>query len=59
MEDGLSFDLALSSIDHNGWSVDQEIHPSAWIRLRYMMATFREEILEMSLCSSISEEQIE
>lgn len=61
MEDGINFDLALASMDQNGWNIDKSIRPSAWIRLRFIMATFREEILEMSLSTSpyISEEHIE
>ena len=60
MEEGASFDLAVASVDQNGWSTGQKMHSSAWIRLRYIMATFREEILEMSLSTSppISEEHI-
>ena len=60
MEDGMSFDLALASMDENGWSIDRTFRPSAWIRLRYIMAIYREEILEMSLSTSpsISEARI-
>ena len=60
MEEGMSFDLAAASVDQNGWSTSQKTQSSAWIRLRYIMATFREEILDMSLSTSpaISEEHI-
>lgn len=61
MEEGASFDLALASLDESGWSIDRTTRPSAWIRLRYIMATFREEILEMSLgtSQSITQERTE
>lgn len=39
----------LSSLDDVGWNSEGKIRPAAFIRLRYIMSAFREEILELSL----------
>ncbi|KAH8689026.1 hypothetical protein BGW36DRAFT_76206 [Talaromyces proteolyticus] len=43
------FERGCEAVDENGWSPQPIFQPSAWIRLRYVNATFREEILEMSV----------
>ncbi|EAU39251.1 predicted protein [Aspergillus terreus NIH2624] len=47
--------LASQSLDSNGWNLHGRFQRSAWIRLRFLISTFREEILELSLQSSKEE----
>ncbi|WEW61339.1 hypothetical protein PRK78_006829 [Emydomyces testavorans] len=42
-------DSILASLDSNGWSIDKSLKPAAWIRLRFQLSTFKEDILELSL----------
>ena len=49
MAEGQSMDAALSSLDENGWNTEQKIWPASFVRVRYIMSHFREEILELSL----------
>jgi hypothetical protein len=37
---------ALRRVDHNGWSKSGKHTNSTWVRLRYILARVREEILE-------------
>ncbi|KAI9038829.1 fungal specific transcription factor domain-containing protein [Aspergillus affinis] len=43
------FELASTSIDSKGWNVQNVIQRASWIRVRFLISTFREEILELSL----------
>ncbi|PYI03170.1 hypothetical protein BO78DRAFT_323586 [Aspergillus sclerotiicarbonarius CBS 121057] len=48
--------LALSSLNDNGWSQSAHVYKrSSWIRVRFLISTFREEILELSLNDSSRE----
>ncbi|CAG8907301.1 unnamed protein product [Penicillium egyptiacum] len=42
-------DAARLSLDANGWNTREVYQRSSWIRLRFIISTFREEILELSL----------
>jgi hypothetical protein len=33
-------------LDNDGWGIQGEINRSGWIRLRFILSTFREEILD-------------
>ncbi|GIJ83585.1 hypothetical protein Asppvi_002409 [Aspergillus pseudoviridinutans] len=44
--------LAQKSVTAEGWSCHAVYQRSAWIRLRFLISTFREEILELSLTKS-------
>ena len=46
---GQTLDAVLLSVDKNGWNTQRKIWPAGFIRLRYIMSAFREEILEISL----------
>lgn len=48
MAEGPRLEEVLSSLDEIGWSSEGEVRAAAFIRLRYFMAVFREEILELS-----------
>ncbi|KAK1148503.1 hypothetical protein N8T08_009508 [Aspergillus melleus] len=43
------FDLASTSVDSKGWNVQSVFQRASWIRVRFLISTFREEILELSL----------
>ncbi|KAM5442966.1 hypothetical protein MferCBS31731_001839 [Microsporum ferrugineum] len=45
-------EAARSSLTAEGWSVHPVFQRAAWIRLRFIIGTFREEILELSLQKS-------
>ncbi|GFG22711.1 hypothetical protein IFM61606_02576 [Aspergillus udagawae] len=47
-----SRELAQKSVTAEGWSCHAVYQRSAWIRLRFLISTFREEILELSLTKS-------
>ena len=49
MAEGQTLDAVLSSVDKNGWNTQRKIWPAGFIRLRYIMSAFREEILEICL----------
>ncbi|KAJ5780713.1 hypothetical protein N7457_005873 [Penicillium paradoxum] len=36
-------------VDENGWSIHGVVQRSSWIRLRFIISTFRDEVLELSL----------
>ncbi|GKZ20034.1 hypothetical protein AbraIFM66951_001626 [Aspergillus brasiliensis] len=42
-------------VDGNGWSVTPVFQRASWIRLRFIISTYREEILELSLQRSTPE----
>ncbi|CAG7950314.1 unnamed protein product [Penicillium nalgiovense] len=42
-------EAARRSLDSNGWNTKKVYHQASWIRLRFTISTFREEILELSL----------
>lgn len=45
---GPTLEDVLYGFDSGGWSL-QESYPSDWLRTRYVLATFREEILSIKL----------
>jgi hypothetical protein len=47
-----SRELAQRSVTVEGWSCHAVYQRAAWIRLRFLVSTFREEILELSLTKS-------
>lgn len=44
----LTLEKALCGLDSEGWNM-QEFRPSDWVRVRYILGTFREEILSIEL----------
>ncbi|KAJ5679264.1 Transcription factor [Penicillium macrosclerotiorum] len=42
-------ETAQTSLDANGWNTRKVYQRATWIRLRFIISTFREEILELSL----------
>lgn len=42
-------ELASTSIDSKGWNMHNVFQRASWIRVRFLISTFREEILELSL----------
>lgn len=51
MLEGPALEAILSKLDAGGWNRDEVIQPASFMRLRYIMSFFREEILELSLGS--------
>ena len=51
MLEGPALEAILSKLDAGGWNRDEVIQPANFMRLRYIMSFFREEILELSLGS--------
>lgn len=49
--EGPALEAILSKLDADGWNRDEVIQPASFMRLRYIMSFFREEILELSLGS--------
>ncbi|KAJ5555325.1 hypothetical protein N7461_003795 [Penicillium sp. DV-2018c] len=49
--DGMTLNYSPNDIDENGWSVHGVVQRSSWIRVRFIISTFRDEILEVSLQS--------
>lgn len=45
-------EAAQISLDANGWSIIKVYQQASWIRLRFIISTFREEIPELSLQKS-------
>ncbi|KAE8381505.1 hypothetical protein BDV26DRAFT_78120 [Aspergillus bertholletiae] len=43
------YERSLQMLDSNGWNTDGKRRPSTFIRLRFLLATIREEILELHL----------
>ncbi|KAA8651714.1 uncharacterized protein ATNIH1004_000610 [Aspergillus tanneri] len=43
------FELASRYINGSGWNVQNGFHRASWIRMRFLISTFREETLELSL----------
>ena len=44
-----TLDAVLLSVDKDGWNTNRKIWPAGFVRLRYIMSAFREEILESCL----------
>jgi hypothetical protein len=40
---------AINSLQEDGWNAVPNFHPTAWLRARYILSTFREEILNVEL----------
>ncbi|KAJ5314094.1 uncharacterized protein N7443_000978 [Penicillium atrosanguineum] len=47
-----TLEAARRSLDANGWNTKKVYQQTSWIRLRFIISTFREEILELSLQKS-------
>ena len=47
--EGQTLDAVLLFVDKNGWNTQRQIWLAGFIRVRYIMSAFREEILEISL----------
>ena len=49
------FDHARTMLDDDGWNVHGEVNRSGWIRLWFILSTYREEILDCALAQNNSE----
>lgn len=49
--DGTSLDYLPEELDSNGWNVRGLFQRSSWMRVRFIISTFRDEVLEVSLQS--------
>lgn len=47
--DTSNYEQSLQMLDSNGWNTDGKRRPSTTVRLRFLLATIREEILELHL----------
>ncbi|CAG8100229.1 unnamed protein product [Penicillium olsonii] len=47
--DNMVLDYAHDYIDESGWSLHGVVQRSSWMRVRFIVSTFRDEILEVSL----------
>ena len=47
--DNMVLEYSHDYIDENGWSLHGVVQRSSWIRVRFIISTFRDEILEVSL----------
>ncbi|OQE37393.1 hypothetical protein PENCOP_c010G04903 [Penicillium coprophilum] len=47
--DNMILDYSHNYLDENGWSLQGVVQRSSWIRVRFIISTFRDEILEVSL----------
>ncbi|KAJ5520375.1 hypothetical protein N7463_000828 [Penicillium fimorum] len=47
--DSTVLDYSHDYIDENGWNLQGVVQRSSWIRMRFIISTFRDEILEVSL----------
>ncbi|KAJ5864559.1 uncharacterized protein N7529_006475 [Penicillium soppii] len=47
--DNMVLDYSHDYIDENGWSLHGVVQRSSWMRVRFIVSTFRDEILEVSL----------
>ncbi|OGM48494.1 fungal specific transcription factor [Aspergillus bombycis] len=47
--DQSEIELALQSLDSDGWNTQGSLHRATFLRQRFLVSTFREEILEVSL----------
>ncbi|KAJ5668548.1 Transcription factor [Penicillium maclennaniae] len=54
-EDFENLEAVQTSLDPQGWSMKKAYQRATWIRLRFIVSTFREEILELSLQKSSPE----
>ena len=48
-------DTPMDSLDAFGWNTANEVSSATWIRVRFMIALIREEILEISMAVSTSD----
>ncbi|CDM32172.1 Zn(2)-C6 fungal-type DNA-binding domain [Penicillium roqueforti FM164] len=51
-------DYTRDCIDENGWNIHGVVQRSSWIRVRFIISTFRDEILEVSLQNVTPEMEI-
>lgn len=49
LSDSEGLDAAISDLDENGWRKNGKRQRNSWIRIRYLLAIHREEILELAL----------
>ncbi|EAA65195.1 predicted protein [Aspergillus nidulans FGSC A4] len=47
--DEQDLERAMAELDSEGWSVNATFRRASWYRIRYLVSSFREEILELSL----------
>jgi hypothetical protein len=47
--DDMVLDYSPDDFDENGWSIHGVVQRSSWIRVRFIISTFRDEVLEVSL----------
>ncbi|KAJ5210528.1 Transcription factor, partial [Penicillium cf. griseofulvum] len=47
--DNTALGYSHDSVDENGWNLQGVVQRSSWIRVRFIITTFRDEILEVSL----------
>ena len=50
--DGQELQRAAQGLDHQGWNLDKILHQSSLTRVRMLTAAMRDEVLELSLCTS-------
>lgn len=53
--DDQDLERAMEELDNDGWNVHPTFRRTSWYRVRYIIAPFREEILELSLRPIYSE----
>jgi hypothetical protein len=47
--DNMALGYSHNYVDENGWNLQRVVQRSSWIRVRFIISTFRDEILEVSL----------
>ena len=47
--DNMVLNYSHEYLDENGWSLHGVVQRSSWIRVRFIISTFRDEVLEISL----------
>ena len=53
--DGQQLQRAAERLDGRGWNVDRLLHQSTLTRVRALIAAIRDEVLEISLCTSVND----
>lgn len=49
MADEETLSRAIASLDENGWNTERRYLRTSWVRMRFISATYREEILDVAL----------
>lgn len=47
--DNMVLNYSHEFLDENGWSLHGVVQRASWIRVRFIISTFRDEVLEVSL----------